>query len=335
MIKNAARIGIVGGGQLGRMLSLAAARLGVTTHIYSPEKNAPAFQVTPFQTCAAYEDEVALTAFARGCDVITYEFENIPVATVAYLNSITPVYPARNALEVTQDKLDDLTQAVHFCGAPSILKTRRFGYDGKGQVKITDARTETLEKAWQDVQSQPCILEAFIPFVSELSVIIARGLDGSTAAYEPSRNIHENHILKRSILPAGLLGDTMDKAKEQARQIAQKLDYCGILSVEFFLGPDQSLIINELAPRVHNSGHWTMDAAITCQFEQHIRAILGLPLGNPARTLDVTMVNLLGEEALALTPFLTDPQACLHLYGKGDPRPGRKMGHVNLLAIEK
>ncbi len=347
-------IGILGGGQLGRMLALAAARLGIKTHIYAPPGDNPAFGVAAARTCAPYEDEPALSAFAAAVDVITYEFENIPAAAVDYLARRKPLKPSKKALEITQDRLSEkafiaklglpvapfadvhdaasAAAAAGMTGAPAVLKTRRFGYDGKGQKMA--ASGDAVPAAWEELGEAPCILEGFVDFACEVSIIAARNAAGEFAAYDMPLNVHENHILRTSTVPCGLREETRDEARRMAKAIADALEYEGVLAVELFVVRDETgehLVVNEIAPRVHNSGHWTQDACVTDQFEQHIRAIAGWPLGDTRRHSDCRMTNLLGEEALDWPALAAEPDTCVHLYGKREIRPGRKMGHVNRL----
>jgi 5-(carboxyamino)imidazole ribonucleotide synthase len=347
------RIGVLGAGQLGRMLALAAARLGYRVHIFAPDAaDSPAAQVAAVRTTAAYDDAGALRAFAAAVDVVTFEFENVPAAAVETLAAAVPVRPSPRALAVTQDRLvekrfvqaagvavptfvqvdgpADLTPAAETTGLPAVLKTRRFGYDGKGQAKL--ASLPDAEAAWQAIGRAPAILEAFVPFEREISVVAARGLDGEIACYPPTENRHENHILRTSIAPALLRDEIAARAAEIARTLLERLDYVGVLGVELFLERGGRLLVNELAPRVHNSGHWTMDGAATSQFEQHVRAICGLPLGSAAALARAEMTNLLGDEIDGWRDILGDPNARLHLYGKAEARPGRKMGHVTRLS---
>lgn len=347
-------IGILGGGQLGRMLVLAAARLGLKCHIFAPEPESPAFQVAARHTCAAYDDRDALEAFASAVDVVTYEFENVPAETAAILGRLKPLAPGAEALATSQDRLvektflakiglatapfaavDDpagLEKATARIGRPSILKTRRFGYDGKGQITI---KADTpLDQAWATIGAKPAILEGFVDFEKEVSVIAARGWDGSIAVYDVPENRHADHILRESIVPSGIAPETAAAARDIAARITGALDYVGVIGVELFLareGGGERLIVNEIAPRVHNSGHWTMDACLVSQFEQHIRAVGGWPLGSPDRHSDVVMTNLLGEEAENWQNLAREPHLGVHLYGKAESRPGRKMGHVNRL----
>ena len=343
-------IGILGGGQLGRMLSLAAARLGLKTHIYSDEPDAPAFDVATACTHASFGDAAALAKFARAADVITFEFENIPGETLEFLAREKPVWPDARALAATQDRLaekdfvsalgiattryaradnrEELGAALEALGTPAILKTRRFGYDGKGQARITNI--SGLDAALDAVRHAPAILEKLVDFAFECSVIAARGADGSFAAYDPPENIHRDHILRRSEVPAQLSTVQCDAAKEIARTIADALSYVGVLAVEFFVTKEGALLVNEIAPRVHNSGHWTLEACVVSQFEQHIRAVAGWPLGDTSRHSDAVMVNLIGAEAEDWLALAEAPGA-LHLYGKKEIRSGRKMGHVTRL----
>ena len=347
-------IGILGGGQLGRMLALAAARLGLRCHFFAPEPESPAFQVAAAHTCAAYDDADALKAFAACVDIVTYEFENVPAETAAIIGGLVALAPGAEALATSQDRLveksfltgigletaafapvddaDDLAKAVAKIGRPSILKTRRLGYDGKGQITI---KAETaLDAAWAQIGKRPAILEGFVDFEMEVSVIAARGWDGSIAVYDVPENRHADHILHQSIVPAGIAPGTEAAARDIAQRITTALDYVGVIGVELFLARrngQERLIVNEIAPRVHNSGHWTMDACVVSQFEQHIRAVAGWPLGSPQRHSDVVMTNLLGDAADTWQNLAREPQLGLHLYGKADSRPGRKMGHFNRL----
>ena len=341
-------IGILGGGQLGRMLSLAASRLGFKTHIYCPDAASPAFEVTPRKTIAAYDDEAALATFAAAVDVVTYEFENVPAATAEFLARLKPLRPGVNALAVSQDRLSEKTfigdlgipvaphrairDAAHLApalaalGGPAILKTTRLGYDGKGQRRIADLAE--AEAAFAALRPHPLVLEAFVPFVKEISVVVARGLDGTTAAFDPAENVHRDGILFTSTLPASVAAETAAQAQAFAARIAEALGYVGIMGVEFFVLADGNIIVNEIAPRVHNSGHWTEAVCITDQFEQHIRAISGWPLGDPTRLADVVMENLIGDEIAAI-PAGLGLGIRPHAYGKSESRPGRKMGHLN------
>ncbi|SFS12143.1 5-(carboxyamino)imidazole ribonucleotide synthase [Sphingomonas jatrophae] len=349
MIPPGSTIGILGGGQLGRMIAIAAAQLGYRTHIYAPEASGPAIDVARNWTRAAYEDEAALAAFAAQVDVVTYEFENVPVAPLKALGH-TPLHPPAAALEVAQDRLaeksfaerlgiatapwaavDDATSlaaALEQVGTPAILKTRRFGYDGKGQARIM--APEDAAAAWDAVGRRPAVLEGFVTFEAEFSIVAVRGAD-AFATYEAPENRHKDGILATSTLPASsIIRDQQDQAEAITRQLAEALDYCGVLTCEYFATADGP-VFNEMAPRVHNSGHWTIEGAATSQFENHVRAICGLPLGWTARAFGrVEMHNLIGAEAGGWHGWL-EQGGHLHLYGKGEARPGRKMGHVTLL----
>ena len=337
-------IGILGGGQLGRMLSAAASRLGLRCHIFEPGA-APAGDVAWRVTTAPYEDEAALRAFADSVDVITYEFESVPTSALDLLESLRPIRPGRRALAVSQDRLTEKTfltdigltvapfadvpdqgaldDAIARIGRPSILKTRRMGYDGKGQVRIGEGPA--------DWTGAPSVLEGFVDFTAEISVIIARGTDGQVAAFDPGLNVHEGGILRTTTVPCGLPGRVTTDAVLIAARIANALDYVGVLGVELFVTPE-GLIVNEIAPRVHNSGHWTQAGCAVDQFEQHIRAVAGLPLGDGKRHVDVVMENLIGDDMDRVSALLAQPRTQVHLYGKGQARPGRKMGHVNRIA---
>jgi len=353
-----ATIGILGGGQLGRMLALAAAKLGLKTHVYAQDPESPAFDVTSARTIAPYEDELTLAEFAGTVELITYEFENIPSRTAAILADSCVVRPGPEALAVCQDRLaerefltaagvtaapymrvDDagaLARAIAQIGRPSILKTRRFGYDGKGQVLVREGAD--LAVTFRTLGGVPAILEAVVPFSKEISVVAARGPSGEFAAYDVCENSHENHILKSTRVPARLPPEVAAEAVRLTRVIADALVYCGVITIEMFVTGRASdarleLCVNEIAPRVHNSGHWTLDGAATSQFEQHIRAIAGWPLGSASRHGaetggHVEMENLIGGDVRAWAKILSEPGASLHLYGKADARPGRKMGHA-------
>lgn len=350
-------LGILGGGQLARMLALAAADLGVRVHIFAPDPDSPAYEVAARHTIGAYEDEAALATFADAVDVVTYEFENVPAATAAFLAARTPLHPGARALAVTQDRLSekrfvaglglpvapfepidslaDLEKAVARLGRPAVLKTRRFGYDGKGQVKIT-AETD-LARAWEEIGHFPAILEGFVSFAREVSVVAARAPDGAFAAFDVCENEHRDHILALTQVPARIGRAAAEAAVEAARRIGEALGYVGVFAVEFFLVESEAgeqPVVNEIAPRVHNSGHWTSEGAQTSQFHQHVRAVCGFPLGSPARRGRVTMQNLIGDEAGTWRAILAEPGAYLHLYGKREARPGRKMGHVTRVTRE-
>ena len=347
-------IGILGGGQLGRMLALAAARLGLKAQVFSPDPDSPAFDVVQYATCAEYADVEALELFAADFDVITYEFENIPSATAMILASRRPVLPDTAVLETTQDRLAEknfisrlgigtaryadvwsaeaLAAAIQTLGLPAVLKTRRFGYDGKGQIIIRDG--DDPHAVWDALGTKSAILEAFVPFEREVSVIAARSANGEVVCYDVTENEHRDHILKTSHAPAAISPALAAQARGIAQKLATALNYVGVLAVEMFVVPGANgptLLVNETAPRVHNSGHWTLDGASVSQFEQHIRAIAGWPLAHPVRHGPVTMTNLIGDDILDYGRWLTAPGATVHLYGKGAPKPGRKMGHVTVV----
>ncbi len=343
-----ATIGILGGGQLGRMLALAAARLGLRTHIYCPDPQSPAFDVTPRKTVAAYDDEAALAGFAAAVDVVTYEFENVPAPTAALLARLKPLRPGVRALAVAQDRLAEkaflttnrvpvagfaavadrnmLDAAMTELGFPCVLKTVRLGYDGKGQ-RLLRSKADAAA-AFRALSPRPLVLEAFVAFEKEISVIVARGLGGEIAAFDAAENVHRDHILKTSTVPARIGRKTAGQAADLAAGIAAALDYVGVLGVEFFVLPGGGLLVNEIAPRVHNSGHWTEAVCLADQFEQHIRAVAGWPLGDPSRLADVAMENLIGDE-IGAVPRSLAPGDQPHVYGKTESRAGRKMGHIN------
>jgi 5-(carboxyamino)imidazole ribonucleotide synthase len=348
-------IGILGGGQLGRMAALAAARLGYRCHIFCPDADAPAAQVTPLHTRAAYEDEAALARFAEAVDLVTFEFENIPLAAARFLAERVALRPGPDILETCQNRLrekdfcgavkvpttryaevggpDSLARVVRDIGLPCVLKTAQLGYDGKGQAMI--GSESDLETAWRtmagDRPEAPGIVEAFVDFTLEVSVIVARGIDGSCRSYPVAENQHRQHILDQTIVPARVDEPVAQRAEAIARHLAEEIGLVGLLAIEMFVTAEDEVLVNELAPRPHNSGHWTLDACITSQFEQFVRAIAGLPLGSTERLGDAVMKNLLGEDAGRWREILSDPAAKLHLYGKTEARPGRKMGHVTKL----
>ncbi len=353
-------IGILGSGQLGRMAALAAHRLGYPCHIYGPESEAPANQVTTRHSVAPYDDLAALAAFAEAVGVVTFEFESVPAESTAFLAERVPVHPRPEVLAVCRNRLREkslcrdlgiatapfaavrseagLNEALAAIGRPAVLKTTELGYDGKGQVLIEEAGDPGVGDpgaAWRAIMAHnpnpEAILEGFVAFEREISVIVARGLDGAMALYDPVENIHKDHILDRTIAPAPIAADLGLAAQRIARDLAEGLDLVGLLAVEMFVTPDGGLLVNELAPRPHNSGHWTQDACVTDQFELFIRAVAGLPLGSTARHSDAVMQNLLGDDIEAWHEILNEPGAKLHLYGKASARPGRKMGHVNRL----
>jgi 5-(carboxyamino)imidazole ribonucleotide synthase len=344
-------IGILGGGQLGRMLAMAAARLGLRCQVFSPDPDSPAFDVVLNATCAEYADVEALELFANDVDIITYEFENVPAASAMILAARRPVLPDRKTLETTQDRLIEkdfvkqlgigtadyaevssaaaLRAAIAKIGLPAVIKTRRFGYDGKGQAIIRAG--DDPDRVWDDLGTKSAILEAFVPFACEISVIAARSADGHVECFDVTENEHRDHILKISRAPAAIPEALAEQARTIAQKIANALNYVGVLAVEMFVvqkAGGAKVLVNEIAPRVHNSGHWTLDGASISQFEQHIRAIAGWPLGKPVRHGPVTMTNLIGNDIDSYEQWLTVPGATVHLYGKGPARPGRKMGHV-------
>jgi 5-(carboxyamino)imidazole ribonucleotide synthase len=346
-------IGVLGGGQLGRMLAVAASRLGIKTHIYSDTPNAPASDVAAATTIGAYDDDAALSGFAGGVDVVTCEFENIPARTLEIAGRAAPVFPPPKSFAVAQDRLvekdfisalgiavapyatiddlDGLRHALSRIGAPAILKTRRFGYDGKGQVLIhTEAEAESV---WQTISDVPSVLEGVVRFEREVSVIAVRGQDGDAQFYDVVENVHQSGILATSRAPARISDATVFEARRIAGAIAEALGHVGVLCVEMFEreGEEPGLIVNEIAPRVHNSGHWTIDACPVSQFENHVRAICGWPLGTTDRHSDAVMTNLIGGDVDQWRALAAEPGAAIHLYGKAEARPGRKMGHVTQL----
>lgn len=343
-----ATIGILGGGQLGRMLSVAASRLGFRCHIYDPAPQPPAGHVAETVSTASWDDSAALEGFARAVDVITYEFENIPADTLDLLESLRPVRPGRRALEVSQDRLTEkaflaglglrvapfapvsdtetLARALGRIGTPAILKTARLGYDGKGQARIMSP--DQANAALAAMQGAPAVLEGYIEFEREVSVIAARGISGEVACYDPGENMHQGGILRTTTLPARISASQQMDAVLLAGRILNALDYVGVMGVELFV-TKSGLVVNEIAPRVHNSGHWTQAGAAVDQFEQHIRAVAGWPLGNGARHADVEMENLIGHEIDRVPDLAREADVQIHLYGKAEAREGRKMGHVN------
>ncbi len=343
-----ATIGILGGGQLGRMLSVAAARLGFRTHIYEPAASPPAADVAHAVTTAPYEDASALEAFARSVDVITYEFENVPTSALDLLERLRPIRPNRRALATSQDRIlekdflsgiglttapyaavsdaQSLGVALARIGVPAILKTTRLGYDGKGQARIRSAAD--AREALAAMKGAPAVLEGFVDFTFEASVIAARGLSGEVAAYDPGENVHRDGILHTTTVPARLTPGQRTDAVLLAARILNALDYVGVIGVELFVTPT-ALVVNEIAPRVHNSGHWTQNGCAVDQFEQHVRAITGWPLGDGARFADVEMLNLIGADMAGVPALARQKDTAIHLYGKAEARPGRKMGHVN------
>ncbi|MEJ2226697.1 MAG: 5-(carboxyamino)imidazole ribonucleotide synthase [Alphaproteobacteria bacterium] len=358
-------VGIVGGGQLGRMLATAAARLGLRASIFEPQKDAPAFDAAAFRHCAPYDDVSALEAFAQEADVVTLEFENVPVSALEIIERYTPVFPPRQALQVAQDRIaekafitslglplgayepvegaDALGEAyarlVARAPGTAYLKRARHGYDGKGQMRLVSADDIPAAESW--LGAETAVLEAAVPFAMEISMLAVRGADGAMAFYDPPHNTHAEGILRECLVPAPISAATRTQAENYARRIAEALDYVGVLAIELFLvreaDGNEHLLLNEIAPRVHNSGHWTADTCTVGQFENHIRAVAGWPLGSTARHSEARMVNLLGHEALEWRTLLTDnPARMLTLYGKSDVRSGRKMGHyVDLSPLVK
>jgi 5-(carboxyamino)imidazole ribonucleotide synthase len=345
-------LGILGGGQLGRMSALAAARLGIKVHIFCPENDPPAGQVAAQTFQADYADKKALKDFAKSVDVISYEFENIPVETVKYLQKIKPVYPDDRLLEISQHRPSekkflndigipttrwavathpgDVLRALEDWGVKAcILKTTRFGYDGKGQAKFK--RGADLEATWDQLKSNEIIIEELVDFSEEISCIVARDRFGKIAIYDPVQNDHKNHILSKTTAPAQLPAPQLAKARKYVSTLARKIDLVGLLTLEMFVTRDGRIIANEIAPRTHNSGHWTIDACAVSQFEQHVRTVCSLPAGSTKRHSDAVMLNLIGDDVQKVTTYLNKPDACIHLYGKDEVRAGRKMGHITLL----
>ncbi|MEM9967228.1 MAG: 5-(carboxyamino)imidazole ribonucleotide synthase [Pseudomonadota bacterium] len=341
-------VGILGGGQLGRMLAVAAARLGFKVHIFAPESDPPAADVALKTTRADYNDHDALRSFAQSCAVVTYEFENVPTDALTCITAHVPLRPGREALRISQDRLfekqflqnqnlnvapfldvpdrDTLVQAIAKIGVPSILKTRRFGYDGKGQIWIR--QPDDAHRAFDALDPAPMILEGVVNFTREISVIAARGIAGDVACFDPGENVHEDGILRTTTVPARLSATQRSDAVLIAAKILNALEYVGVLGVELFV-TEAGLLINEIAPRVHNSGHWTQNGCAVDQFEQHIRAITGWPLGDGERHADVVMQNLIGDDIAEVPRLAAERNTAVHLYGKAEVKPGRKMGHIN------
>ena len=351
MLPPGGTIGILGGGQLGRMTALAAASLGYRTHILVNEADSPAVQVAASSTIAPFGDPAAVARFAAAVDVATCEFENVPAAALRRVAAKCPVLPRPDIIEIAQDRLREkdflrsigvataefrdvgdpaaLAAAAREIGRPAVLKTVRLGYDGKGQVMI--GPETSADEAWQRMGAPQGILESFVDFQCEISVVLARAADGTLAAYPAVENRHVNHILDTTIAPARVAPEIAAEAAAVARHIAERLDLVGVLAVEMFVTRSGSIVVNELAPRPHNSGHWTIDACVTSQFEQLVRAICGLPLGSTEHHSDAVMTNLIGRDIAQWRAALDDPRAKLHVYGKSKVRPGRKMGHVTRL----
>jgi 5-(carboxyamino)imidazole ribonucleotide synthase len=351
MLAPGATIGILGGGQLGRMTALAAAHLGYRCHVFADEPDSPTAQVCGAATVAEFSDGAALERFAGAVDIATFEFENIPAEAVRRVAEFKPVLPGPEILEITQDRLREkdflrsigvettayreisdaaaLARAMRDFAYPAVLKTVRLGYDGKGQVTLTPETD--IDEAWRRMSSEIGILEAFVDFACEISVIVARSAGGAWATYPPVENRHVNHILDTTIAPARIPAETAMRGEAIARHIAEKLDLVGVIAVEMFVTESGAILVNETAPRPHNSGHWTIDACVTSQFEQLVRAVCDLPLGSVERHSDAVMKNLLGSDVERWREALNDPFAKLHLYGKTEVQPGRKMGHVTRL----
>lgn len=351
-------LGILGGGQLGRMSAMAAARLGIKTHIFCPEQDSPASHVAARTFTADYGDKAALKEFAKSVDVISYEFENIPVETVQYLKKLKPVYPDDYLLEIAQHRWHE-KQFLNNIGIPTakwakachadqvletlqewsttdcILKTCRFGYDGKGQVKIN--KSSDIDAAFASLKSDEVIIEQVVPFSCEVSVIVARDLFGNTECYDVVLNEHKNHILSKTTAPApekAIPPSQQAKAKRLARKVADEVGLVGVLALEMFYTKDGKLLANEIAPRTHNSGHWTIDACAVSQFENHVRTVCGLPVGSAKRHSDAVMLNLIGQDISLVDKYVDKSNACIHLYGKPEVRTGRKMGHITLLRAQ-
>lgn len=349
-LPSGATIGILGGGQLGRMLSVAASRLGFKTCVFEPGGDCPASHVANFHVQAGYDDVAALKKFAQSVDVVTYEFENVPTSALDLIESIVPIRPNRKALAVSQDRLAekaflsglgltvapfaavddavDLAEAIAEIGTPAILKTRRFGYDGKGQARIMSP--DDAAQALADMAGASAVLEGFVSFTHEVSVIAARGQAGDISCFDPGENVHTNGILHTTTVPARLSPAQRTDAVLLAAKILNALDYVGVMGVELFVTP-QGLVVNEIAPRVHNSGHWTQNGCVIDQFEQHIRAVVGWPLGDGTRHSNVEMLNLIGDDVNRIPELAKNGAVAIHLYGKADAKPGRKMGHVNTI----
>ena len=349
-------IGVLGSGQLGRMLTLAARRMGYRTHVFSPDPGAPASQVADRAWTAAYDDLDAVRAFAQSVSAVTLEFENIPASTVEEIEELVPVRPGGAVLHTTQHRLREKTfldragfptvpfravpsraaldVALKELGPPTVLKTAGFGYDGKGQTKISIS--DEIEAAWATLGGGEAVLEAWVDFACEVSVVAARGMEGAFVHFGVVENTHRDHILDLTLAPAALSPETTYEAVEITQGIFEELDIVGTACVELFLSTDGKLLVNEVAPRPHNSGHWTIDAAVTSQFEQQLRAVCGVPLGGTGQLRPAAMANLLGdlwmEGEPEWTTALAFPEAKLHLYGKREARPGRKMGHLTALA---
>ncbi len=345
-------LGILGSGQLGRMSALAAAELGIKVHIYGPDKNSPAEKVAARTFVASYTDKRKLRSFANSVDVVSYEFENVPVETAHYIQQLKPVYPDGKLLEIAQNRInekkylnsigistarwapiyrpEDLKREAENLGLKDyILKTTRFGYDGKGQTVYRTGDSST--KSFNKLKSDELILEEMVDFECEISIIIARDKYGKSAIYGPIKNVHKNHILHTSTVPAIVDANVVGKSKRIARKLADKVGLIGVLGLEMFVTKKGDILANEIAPRTHNSGHWTIDACAVSQFEQHVRTVCGLPVGDPTPHSDAVMTNLIGSDVNKVKNFYNTKGACIHLYGKTETRAGRKMGHVTIL----
>ncbi|MEM9025754.1 MAG: 5-(carboxyamino)imidazole ribonucleotide synthase [Verrucomicrobiota bacterium] len=351
------RIGIFGGGQLGRMMIIAGRPMGYHFHVFDPSEDCTAGRLADAHTAAAYTDSEALIAFAKSVDVVTLEFENIDAAAVETVAKNRPVFPKADILRTCQNRsrekkflsgievpvapyavaksADAMAKCIEKVGTPCVVKSAESGYDGKGQIKLTEFKAKDKKKIWESVGGSEVVVEKWIEHTGEFSCICARRSDGTSRMFPMARNAHRNHILAESTVPCGLPSQIEAEGQRITRRIAEELDVVGLITVEFFLAPDNTLLVNELAPRPHNSGHYTIDACITSQFEQHLRAVCGLPLGDPSMHTPAKMINLLGDRWAEKDPdweeLLKDPKAKLHLYDKGEPRPGRKMGHLTLL----
>ncbi len=351
-----ATLGMLGGGQLGRMFTIAARTMGYEVVVLDPDKESPAGKLASTHICADYSDQAALEKIAKSCDAITTEFENVPASTLETLAKTKPVRPGAKAISIAQDRiqeknflkdngfytapfavinsLDELKNSINEIGTPAILKVSRFGYDGKGQFGI-NAKSD-IDKAWQTLEGEACVLEQRMPLDIEISVVLARGTEGEVVTYPVSENIHEGGILDVSVVPARINEDLEKKVINIAKEIATALDYVGLMAVEFFIS-NGKILVNEIAPRPHNSGHYTLDACVTDQFEQQVRAVCGLPLGDTSLLSPVVMINMLGDiwhdgKTPKWQKLLNHPNVKLHLYGKHEARPGRKMGHFNVLS---
>ena len=353
-----ARIGILGGGQLAKMMAAAACAMGYDVHIYTDRPDDPALRVTSFSTVGAYDDAEALRAFAASCDVVTYEFENVPPSALENLSGETLLRPGAPALQTARHRVreksfanargvptavyapltcaDELADAYIRFGGNGVIKTCSLGYDGKGQIRLKNGlKSAQLIQAWEDLGSDDAVWESFVPFAKEFSVVAARGAGGEFVPFPVAENIHQDGILHKSVVPADIAKSAKDAAIRHTRNIMNTLEYVGVMAAEFFLLDNNDVLLNEIAPRPHNSAHWTIDACVTDQFEQHIRAICGLPLGATDLLCDAVMYNLIGTEADESAASLENPYKKIHFYGKTEARPGRKMGHITELKIKK